>query len=177
MKTKFKQTMKAYLFMAPALVLVILFVIIPIIVSLPLMFTNYSVIAKTSFVGLDNFKRAFSDSDFLVAIKNSILFVVVVPVIQILSIALAVLVNRKLWGISIFRVLFYIPVVTSMVAVSIIWSFLFDPNGIINGLLVKWGAIKTPLGFLADSKTAMLCIMFITIWQGLGYYMMLYLAV
>jgi putative chitobiose transport system permease protein len=63
-----------------------------------------------------------------------------------------------------------------MVAVSIIWGFLFDPSGVINTVLMDAGIISNPLGFLSDGKTAMLCIMFITVWQGLGYYMMLYLA-
>ncbi len=176
MKVKTRQNIKAYLFMAPALIMIIVFVFAPIIGSLPLMFYNYSVLGETKFIGLGNFKRAFSDPEFIISIKNSILFVVVVPVIQFLSILLALLVNRKLRGMSIFRTLIYIPVITSMVAVSIMWGFLFDPSGVINTALLNAGWIKAPLGFLSNGKTAMLCIMFITIWQGLGYYMMLYLA-
>lgn len=176
MKKKNRQTIKAYLFMAPALFLLIFFVFVPIIGSLPLMFFDYSVLGKTEFTGLDNFIKLFGDQQFRKALFNSILFVVIVPVIQILSILLALLVNRKLFGIALFRTLFYIPVVTSMVAVSIMWGFLFNSNGAINTLLMKMGAIAKPLGFLASTKTAMLCIMFITIWQGLGYYMMLYLG-
>lgn len=176
MKVKTRQTIKAYLFMAPALFMIVVFVLVPIIGSLPLMFYDYSVLGETKFIGLDNFKRAFSDPEFRISIINSILFVAVVPVLQLLSILLALLVNRKLKGISIFRTLIYIPVITSMVAVSIIWGFLFDPSGLFNTALQNMGVIKSPLGFLSSGKTAMLCIMFITIWQGLGYYMMLYLA-
>ena len=176
MKVKTRQTIKAYLFMAPALIMIIMFVFVPIIGSLPLMFFDYSVLGKTKFIGFHNFIRAFGDTEFRIAILNSILFVAVVPVIQIFSIFLAVLVNKKLRGISLFRTLFYIPVITSMVAVSIMWGFLFDPSGVINTVLQNAGIIKTPIGFLSDGKTAMICIMFITIWQGLGYYMMLYLA-
>ena len=176
MKVKTRQTIKAYLFMAPALIMIIAFVFVPIIGSLPLMFFNYSVLGKTEFIGFGNFKRAFSDPEFFIALINSILFVAVVPVLQILSILLALLVNRKIKGISLFRTLIYIPVITSMVAVSIIWGFLFDPSGVINTFLINAGIISNPLGFQNDGKTAMLCIMFITIWQGLGYYMMLYLA-
>lgn len=176
MKVKTRQTIKAYLFMAPALFMIVVFVLVPIIGSLPLMFYDYSVLGETKFIGLDNFKRAFSDPEFRISIINSILFVAVVPVLQLLSILLALLVNRKLKGISIFRTLIYIPVITSMVAVSIIWGFLFDPSGLFNTALQNMGVINSPLGFLSSGKTAMLCIMFITIWQGLGYYMMLYLA-
>ena len=121
-----RQTLKAYGFMTPALIIVVLFTIIPIVGSLVLMFYNYSVLGQTKFVGLKNFEKAFNDRVFWIAIKNSVIFVVVVPIIQILSILLAVLVNKKLPGIGIFRTLFYIPVVTSMVAVSIMWGFIFD---------------------------------------------------
>ena len=175
-KTKKRQTLKAYGFMTPALIVILIFTIVPIIGSLVLMFYDYSVLGQTKFVGLKNFVRAFNDRVFLISIKNSIIFVIVVPIIQILSILLAVLVNKKLPGIGIFRTLFYIPVVTSMVAVSIIWGFIFDTNGIINTALKDWGWIAGPLGFLSDKKMAMPCLMFITVWQGLGYYMMMYLA-
>ena len=164
-----RQTLKAYGF-------IILFTIIPIIGSLVLMFYDYSVLGQTKFVGLKNFVKAFHDRVFWISIKNSVIFVVVVPIIQILSILLAVLVNKKLPGIGIFRTLFYIPVVTSMVAVSIMWGFIFDTSGIINTALKEWKVISMPLGFLSDKNTAMICLMFITIWQGLGYYMMMYLA-
>ncbi len=162
--------------MTPALAIILLFTIVPIIGSLILMFYDYSVLGETKFIGIKNFVKAFNDRVFWISIKNSVIFVVVVPVIQILSILLAVLVNRKIWGIGFFRTLYYIPVVTSMVAVSIIWGFIFDTNGVVNTALKDWGLIRMPLGFLSDKNTAMLCLMFITVWQGLGYYMMMYLA-
>lgn len=173
---KGRRTLTAYAFMAPALVLLIIFTIVPIIGSMILMFFDYSVLGTTKFIGFDNFINSFSDREFLISIKNSILFVAVVPVIQILSILLALLVNRKLPGMGTFRTLYYIPVVTSMVAVSIMWGFIFDPSGIINTFLIDNKIISQPLGFLNSKTTSMLCLMFITLWQGLGYYMMMYLA-
>ncbi len=175
-KSQRRQTLKAYAFMTPALAIILLFTIVPIIGSLILMFYDYSVLGQTKFIGIKNFVKAFNDRVFWISIKNSVIFVVVVPVIQLLSILLAVLVNRKIWGIGFFRTLYYIPVVTSMVAVSIIWGFIFDTNGVVNTALKDWGWIRMPLGFLSDKNTAMLCLMFITVWQGLGYYMMMYLA-
>ncbi len=176
MKTKVQQNIKAYLFMAPALLILTVFVITPIIGSFPLMFYDYSVVGTTKFIGFNNFIRAFGDREFWIAIKNSFIFVMIVPVLQILAVLMAILVNKKIFGISVFRTLFYIPVITSMVAVSIMWGFLFSSSGVINTVLINMGIISQPLGFVNDSKTAMLCIMFITIWQGIGYYMMLYLA-
>lgn len=173
---KKRETAVAYAFMMPALIIIFVFTIVPIFASLILMFFDYSVLGKTKFAGFDNFVNAFTDREFIIAIKNSVFFVVVVPVIQIMSVLLALLVNRKLPGIGFFRTLFYVPVITSMVAVSIIWGFIFDTNGVINTALKDTGLISMPLGFLSDKRTAMLCLMFITLWQGLGYYMMMYLA-
>jgi putative chitobiose transport system permease protein len=175
-KKKTRNTLIAYAFMAPALILLIVFVFLPIIYSIPLAFFDYSVIGETKFIGWANFSRAINDNEFWISIKNSLMFVLVVPPIQILSILLALLVNRKLRGISIFRALFYIPVVTSMIAVSITWDWIFRPNGVINTFLMNIGLLKMPVLWLADPKLALLSMMFITLWQGLGYYMMIYLA-
>jgi putative chitobiose transport system permease protein len=177
LKRKIKENLVAYAFMAPALVIVAVFVIYPIIYSIPLAFTDYSgVNPKVNYVGWANFAKAIHSEEFWIAIKHSVLFVLVVPIIQVLSIMLATLVNRKLPGMSFFRVLFYIPVVTSMIAVSIIWNWIFDENGVLNSILINIGLIKGPVLWLGDANLALFTLMFITIWQGLGYYMMLYLA-
>lgn len=176
MRAKLRNSIVAYAFMLPALILLIIFVFYPIIYSLPLAFTDYSAIGTTHFVGWANFSKAISDADFWISIKNVLVFCLIVPVIQVLSILLAVLVNKKIPGIKFFRVLYYIPVVTSMVAVSITWNFIFDESGLINKFLMNLHIIKEPLMFLQSSSLALLCMMFITIWQGLGYYMMIYLA-
>lgn len=173
---KTQKTITAWVLMAPALVLLGLFVFYPIVGSLPLMFFDYSVIGDAKFIGFGNFVKMFDDHEFWTALKNSILFVGIVPIIQVLAIMLAFFVNRPLRGMKAFRTLLYLPVVTSMVAVSIIWGFLFNPNGVINTFLLEHGIIEKALGFHHSSKTAMLCVGFVTIWQGLGYYMMLYLA-
>jgi putative chitobiose transport system permease protein len=163
--------------MAPALVIIAVFVVYPIIYSIPLAFTDYSgVNPVVNYVGWDNFSKAIHSDDFWIAIKHSVMFVLVVPIIQVLSIMLASLVNRKLPGMSFFRVLFYIPVVTSMIAVSIIWNWIFEESGILNSVLINIGLLKDPVLWLGDANLALFTLMFITIWQGLGYYMMLYLA-
>lgn len=173
---KLKNTVAAYLFMAPALLILCTFVLFPVLFNIPLSLFDYSIISEAKFVGLNNYRRAFSDPDFWTAMKNSILFVLCVPVLQLCSLLLALVVNQKLKGAAFFRVLFYIPVVTSMIAISIIWSFIFSPDGVINSWLIKQGIISRPIYFLADTRLALPTLMFVTIWQGLGYYMMLYLA-
>lgn len=175
-KAKLRNTFLAWAFMLPAMVILVIFVFYPIVYSVPLAFTNYSVFAETKFVGLANFKRLLNDKDFFTALSNSLKFVIVVPILQLLSIALALQMNKKLPGTTIFRVLSYLPVVTSMVAVSIIWKFIFDANGILNNFLLEYDIISKPIKFLSSAKLALPTMMAITIWQGLGYYMMIYLS-
>jgi len=168
--------MTAWAFMAPGLIVIAIFVVWPIVYSIPLSLTNYSVIGETSFVGLGNFERAFEDRNFLASLWNSVLYILVVPFIQLFSILMAILVNSKLPGIQAFRTAYYIPVITSMVAVAIIWHWLLSNNGIVNYVLLSLGVIDRKIGWLSNSDTALYVLMFITMWKGLGYYMMLYLA-
>ncbi len=176
-RKKVKTTMISYLFMAPALIILGIFVFYPIVFSIPLAFTNYSAVGGTTkFIGLYNFERLVRDPDFWLALKNSCLFVVVVPILQLLSILLALLMNQKFHGNAALRVLIYMPVVTSMVAVSIIWKFIFEDDGLINALLMNWNIIDKPISFLFESKIALIVLMGVTIWQGIGYYMMMYLS-
>ncbi|SYX81674.1 carbohydrate ABC transporter permease [Paenibacillus alvei] len=166
----------AWLFMTPGLILLALFVFWPIIYSVPLALTNYSVIGKTEFVGLDNFVKALQDKSFITSLLNSLLYVIVVPFIQIISILMAILVNSNVKGIKLFRTAYYIPVVTSMVAVALIWGWLLNQNGVINYVLSNVGLMKEPITWLSNKDTALWTLMFITMWKGLGYYMMIYLA-
>jgi putative chitobiose transport system permease protein len=175
-RTKLRSTVIAWAFMAPALAILLVFVFYPILFSIPLAFTNYSVFDETRFTGLTNFRRLLADRDFWKAFTNSCLFIIVVPILQLLALVLALVVNRKMWGVTVFKVLFYLPVVTSMVAVAIIWKFIFDPNGVLNATLMQIGLIKQPIRFISSVQLALPTMMAITIWQGLGYYMMIYLS-
>ncbi|KOS01370.1 MULTISPECIES: carbohydrate ABC transporter permease [Paenibacillus] len=170
------ESFTAWAFMTPGLLLLAVFVFWPIIYSIPLALTDYSVISDTHFVGFDNFEAAFKDRNFLVSIWNSLLYVLIVPFLQIFSILMAVLVNSRIPGIKIFRTTYYIPVVTSMVAVALIWSWLLGNNSVVNYLLMQVGLISKDIHWLSDSNLALYVLMFITMWKGLGYYMMLYLA-
>ncbi|MCM3749965.1 sugar ABC transporter permease [Paenibacillus pasadenensis] len=166
----------AWSFMAPGLLVITVFVLFPIVYSIPLSLTNYSVLGETRFIGLDNFTKAFRDDDFLISLYNSVLYIMVVPVLQLLSILMAILVNSRIPGIKAFRAAYYIPVVTSMVAVALMWNWLLSQNGVVNYILISLGLTDEKIGWLTTSSTALYVLMFITLWKGLGYYMMLYLA-
>ncbi|MEK3785052.1 MULTISPECIES: carbohydrate ABC transporter permease [Paenibacillus] len=166
----------AWAFMTPGLALLAVFVFWPILYSIPLALTNYSGLTDASYVGFDNFVRALKDRNFLISLWNSLVYVLVVPFIQIFSILMAVLVNGRIPGIRAFRAAYYTPVVTSMVAVALIWSWLLSNNGVVNYLLMQAGVLSEQIAWLSGSATALYVLMFITMWKGLGYYMMLYLA-
>lgn len=176
LKEQSRRNLFAYSMLTPGIILLLVFTFYPIFFGLPLAFTNYSVIGETKWIGLANFERAFADEDFILALKNSILYIIVVPVIQILSILMAILVNNKLKGVNFFRVSYFVPVVTSMVAVAIAWKWMFEQKGIINYILQSVGITDGKTAWLANPDTALYAVMFVTVWKGLGYYMMIYLA-
>lgn len=161
---------------APGVLLLIVFTFYPIVYGLPLAFTNYSALDTTKWIGMKNFQRAFNDPDFYVALKNSLIYVIVVPIIQIIAILMAVLVNTKLKFVGLFRVAFFIPVVTSMVAAAIAWKWMYEEQGIINYILRSLGLTHHDIAFMVEPKYALAGVMLVTIWKGLGYYMMIYLA-
>jgi putative chitobiose transport system permease protein len=171
-----RRALWGYAFLLPALLILGAFVFYPILFGLPLSLTDYSVIGKTHFVGLANFRRALASHEFWISLKNSLFYLFVVPPIQILSILLAVLVNRNLPGIGFFRAVYYLPVVTSMVAVAITWQWIYGGHGLLNAILLRLGLVSRPIYWNSNTHTALPAVMFITLWKGLGYYMVIYLA-
>ncbi|MER3445047.1 MAG: lactose ABC transporter permease, partial [Meiothermus sp.] len=116
--------------------------------------------------------------DFWYGLTNSIKYVLVVPVIQVLSIGLAMLVNRQLPAIGLFRTAYYVPVVTSFAVVGLMWNWMYNQYGPVNFILTRLGLMNpdNPTNLLANPHLALYAVMFVTIWKGLGYYMVLYLA-
>ncbi|HEX8957643.1 MAG TPA: sugar ABC transporter permease [Burkholderiaceae bacterium] len=173
---KLKQTLQAYVFLAPALVLFAVFSFWPVGYGSWLAFTDYSLIKPSHFVGLDNFRTIFNNEMFVTGLKNSLLFLIIVPVIQVGAIGLAVLVNNRLPGIKLFRAAFYVPVVTTISVVGIMWGFMFHEQGTLNYVLTQLRLVDKPVGWLSDDSIALFAVMFVTIWRGLGWYMVMYLA-
>ncbi len=164
-----------YLFLAPALILLGLTVFYPALQALYLSFTEYDLLSAPEWIGLKNFRILWRDELFWRSFWNTILYLVcVVPLLVTLPLGLAILVNQKLRGIQWFRVMFYTPVVISMVVAGIAWKWLYDSNGLLNQGL---GAIGLgAIGWRTDPKIALFSVMVVTVWKGLGYYMVIYLA-
>ncbi|MDR7334528.1 sugar ABC transporter permease [Roseateles asaccharophilus] len=165
------------LFLLPACSLLGGFVLYPAAQALWLSFTDYNMITPTRFVGVDNYARLASDPFFWAALRNSLLYlVVVVPLLVVLPIVVAVGVNAALPGIRLFRALFYLPVVTSLVISSLIWKWVYEEKGLLNHALLSLGIVDAPVAFLTDPSLALFAVMAVTLWSGMGYYMVIYLA-
>lgn len=165
-----------YLFLAPALLMITVFVLYPIGAVVYYSFTDYNIVTPPVWVGLRNYERLLKDPIFWQALRNSFIYLLVTPALIFLSILLAILVNRKLPGINAFRTLFFLPVISGSIAVGIAWRLMLDTNGIINSLLLSLGIFREPLQWLAEPGLTLPLAMLLTVWLGLGYYMMIFLA-
>lgn len=171
----------AYPMVAPAVILLILFLVIPVLLAFGLSFTNARLISPEPprFVGVDNFTRALgSDPVFLRSLLNTFLFaLVVVPVQAGLGLILALLVNQKVRGITAFRVIYFIPVVTSIVVISILWKFMYRGQGLINETIdtLTFGAWQGT-DWLNNPRTALPAIILMSIWQAVGFHMIIWLS-
>ncbi len=171
-----RRTLTAYLFLLPALVLLAVFEFYPVVFGTVLSLFTYNVISPPQFVGLANFQALWGDRYFWTALKNSLLYLVVVPVLQLGSVILALWVRRPSRGIAWFRAAYYLPVVTSIVVVGILWRWLYDDAGLVNYLLLRLSVVHAPIHWLTDPRLALYSVMLVTLWKGLGFYMVIYLA-
>ncbi len=177
------EAVTAWLFSAPAIILLVIFLLIPFLMAFGLSFTDQRLVPNpnlpTQFVGLRNFVRLAQDDTFHQAILNNFYFVVVVvPLQTALALLLALLVNQKIRGVNLFRTVYFSPVVVTMVVVAVIWSFLYNPGeGLINKFLetVSFGHLG-PYNWRSDPTLAFPSIMLLSIWQGMGFQMVIYLA-
>jgi len=183
MSRRRKESLMAWLFSAPAILLLVIFLIVPFLMAIGLSFTDQRLIPNpnlpTRFIGFRNFVRLVADEAFLRGLLNNFYFVaVVVPVQTSLALLLAILVNQKLKGMNVFRTIYFSPVVTTMVVVAIIWTFLYNPGeGLINEFIqtITFGALG-PYDWLQNTRLVFPAIMLLSIWQGVGFQMVIYLA-
>jgi len=165
-----------YLFIAPNLVLFAVFVLGPVIFSFGMSFTNWDGLGSPTFTGLRNYARLFEDDLFRTAVRNTFLYSIgtVLPML-VISLGLALMLDSKLKGRAFYRVMVYLPVVISWVAGALIWRLMFlHPDGIINSWLRTFGL--EPQLWTSDPILAMPAIMWMSLWKGLGFYTVIYLA-
>jgi multiple sugar transport system permease protein len=170
-------TRTGILMMTPAAVLLVTFLLIPIGLTFALAFTDARLISPrpAQFIGMDNFTRLFQDETFWKSLRNTVIFaLVIVPLQSAFALGLAVLVNQKMRGTNFFRTVYFLPVVTSIVVVSMLWQFMYQPNGLINQFLAHFG-VKGP-DWLGDTKWALFSIIVMSAWQAVGFHMVIWLS-
>lgn len=168
-----------YLFLLPALVALTISVFWPALRAFYLSFTSFGLdlTAAPTWVGLANLKRLMADQVFWQTVRNSLVYLLgVVPVLTFAPLGLAILVNRQLRGIHWLRVAYYSPVVVSMVVAGIAWRWLYAENGLFNQVLTATGLFPKGIPWLTSPHLALWSVMLVTIWKGMGYYMVIYLA-
>lgn len=167
-----------YLFIAPMILGLILFRFGPILASFLISFTEWRGTTPPEFIGLGNYAELFSSDVFWQILRNTFAFAALfVPGVMILGLFLAVLVNQKLKGIAFYRGLFYMPAITSMVAVGLVWNWIFSTRyGILNYFLRSAFDVTRPPAWLADSDTALLVLVIVSVWKSAGFPMLIYLA-
>ena len=175
-----KEARVAWLFITPYLIGFILFHFLPIFLSIILSLTDMKYIStadQTSFIGLGNYFEMIYDAEFRNAFKNSIIYsVCFVPLVMVVGLLLAVLVNQKIYFRNGIRAMIFMPYVSNMVAIAIVWSLLLDPvDGIINQTLRALGVSNAPM-WLMGSKTALITVVMIAVWREVGLQFVAYLA-
>lgn len=166
-----------YVFALPALALFGVFFAWPAVLAIQLSFYDYDGVSPPVFVEFENFVKLLGDQQFWTALGNSLLFLVgLFPLAVVVPLLLAVLINQKLPGIKTFRMLYYLPVVTSMVAVAVAWKYVFHLQGVLNWMLTGFGLLDQPISYLLDPDWALVSLIVVEGWKSMGVYMMIYLA-
>lgn len=165
-----------YLFLLPAGVLLLVFFFIPFFQTFVLSFEDYSnSIYNPTWIGLQNYFKLFQSPIFYKVLLNTFLYLfIAVPILATIPLFLAILLNNKMKGVTLYKILIYLPVIVSIVVAAIAFKWLYADQGILNFFAQKLG--YNPIGWLTDTKFSLISVIIVTIWKGIGYYMMIYLA-
>lgn len=165
-----------YLFLLPAGVILLVFFFIPFFQTFVLSFQDYSTnIYNPAYIGLQNYIKLFHSPIFYKVLLNTFIYLfVAVPILATVPLFLAILLNNKIKGITLYKILIYLPVIVSIVVAAIAFKWLYADQGILNYFMSKMGF--GAVGWLTDPNFALISVIIVTIWKGIGYYMMIYLA-
>ena len=164
-------------FLAPSALVLLVFVILPVIMALYLSFTAWEARSTGgSFIGVQNYVSLLSSEDLWNAVKNTLLFSTMkISLDIVISLGIALLLNQKLRGIGLYRTIYFLPVITSVVAVGAVWSVIYNPRfGLLNSLLAMLSL--EPQRWLSDPKLALPSVTMVALWKGLGYDIVIFLA-
>ena len=167
-----RENSSGLIFILPALVGILVFIIIPVICSFGLSFTEWDLLNDIKFAGLSNYKAIFSDEVFLKILLNTFVFAVSTSVFGvIIPLVLAYILQRNIKGAEFFKVAYFLPFITPMIVIGVVWQWIFDPNiGFLNSLL------NTHLKWLYDSSLALPALIAVSVWKLIGYNMVIFLS-
>ena len=179
-KLQIKETRTAWFFITPYLIGYLIFHFTPVLISLILSFTNVRYISKLDsmkFVGLSNYLEMFADPDFLGAVGHSLEFTVLyVPLVMVVGLVLAILINQRIYGRNLIRSMIFMPYVSNMVAIAVVWSLILDPiSGPVNAFLKSIGLKTLPM-WMMSSDSALITVVLIAIWHDVGFQFITFLA-
>ncbi len=174
-KKEKRENIIGYVFIAPQLVGFVLFVAFPLVFSLVLCFSEWNMIDMPELVGFANFSAVFHDRIFWKSIGNTFIYIaIVVPLTLLSSLTLAILTNRKLPFMKFYRAAFFLPMVTSTVAIAMVWTFIYQADGgILNSVLAVFGVKNLP-NWLQDTVLARFAVSVVSIWLKVGYYYIIF---
>lgn len=160
------------IFLLPAAVGTIVFIVIPVFFSFFLSFCDWDLLSDITFVGFSNYKELLQSSEFALILKNTFVFSLSTTIIAIIiPLVLAACLNSKIRGAEFFKTAYFLPFVTPMIVIAIVWEWIFDPNfGLLNHIL------KLHINWLYDTKTAMLALILVSAWKLIGYNMVIFLS-
>ncbi|MFS0853618.1 carbohydrate ABC transporter permease [Microbacterium sp. 179-I 3D4 NHS] len=164
-------------FISPAVIGLSIFTVLPVGLAIVMSLFDWPIFGTREFIGLGNYVELLTSSpDFWPALRNSVVFTLLyVPINLILALGLALLLGPRIKGRAVFRVLFFIPVVTPIVANALVWKLILQPDGLLNGLSTTWFGLTLP-NFLVDQNWAMIAVVTMSVWSGLGYNMLVLTA-
>ena len=167
-----KKSKSGLFFVLPAFIGILIFIVIPIVCSFALSFTNWDLLNEIEFVGFQNYREILSEKDFIQILVNTVVyalsttfFAVIIPLI------IASILNNKIKGVEFFKTVYFLPFITPAIVIAIVWAWIFDPNiGLVNSIF------KTHLTWLFDTRLAMPVLIFISVWKLIGYNVILFLT-
>ena len=176
MRQSQRETLAATLFLFPNILGFLIFILGPAIFSIAMGFTDWTGLTSAEWIGINNYVQLLNDKVFLKSLRNTVVYTLeFTPLVILASLALALFFNRKLWGINIFRVLCFLPIVTDFISVAIAWSWIYHFRfGILNHILGFFGISR--IAWLGDADFAMIAIVLMSVWRWMGYYAVILLA-
>lgn len=166
------ENLAGLIFILPAFIGIVIFIIIPVICSFGLSFTNWDLLNDIKYAGLDNYKNIFTESVFLKIILNTFVFAISTTIFGvIIPLILAYILQGKIKGAEFFKVSYFLPFITPMIVIGVVWQWIFDPNiGFLNSIL------NSHLKWLYDSSLALPSLIAVSVWKLIGYNMVIFLS-